>query len=408
MAQPGQFYWDKTANIVYYFPLPGKSPNSSTIIVPTTDRIFFYSGYGNIHPGGSGASPFTLSNLTLQVNAVNVEPEGNFGYLWDHESLFAIETQAGGTGLSFLNCTMGSCGGNAIGADFGFVSNVNILNCTISNCGGYGVAMRMAGPVVVSNNYIHDCGLITWQAPGVRVNTNALVTQNNLFNFHTSAIADHDVDNCVFSLNSISNCMFTEEDMGAYYQYFGSYTTLAHPHGNVITSNLFQSVGTNYNNESANTNQQFQPINTFRPAIYLDEQSSNTLVSANQTINCPTPTFLNIAFYNTISNNVNINTNSVAGYDCVRRYASSVSDDGQSSNNILVNNWDYGVATNVYDAATGSTNAYSLISNNITYSTNPAGIVGLPPGFITTNSTFPTLILQQIPGGNGVQAYTPH
>ena len=90
----------------------------------------------------------------------------------------------------------------------------------------------MAGPVVVSNNYIHDCGLITWQAPGVRVNTNALVTQNNLFNFHTSAIADHDVDNCVFSLNSISNCMFTEEDMGAYYQYFGSYTTLAHPMAN--------------------------------------------------------------------------------------------------------------------------------------------------------------------------------
>jgi hypothetical protein len=302
---------------------------------------------------------------------------------------------------------MGSCGGNAIGADFGFVSNVNILNCTISNCGGYGVAMRMAGPVVVSNNYIHDCGLISWQSPGVRVNTNALVTQNNLFNFHTSAIADHDVDNCVFSLNSISNCMFTEEDMGAYYQYFGSYTTLAHPHGNVITSNLFQSVGTNYNNESANTNQIPDPRNKFRPAIYLDEQSSNTLVSGNQTINCPTPSFLNIAFYNTISNNVNINTNSVAGYDCVRRYASSVSDDGQSSNNILVNNWDYGVATNVYDAAAGSTNAYSTISNNITYSTNPAGIAGLPAGFITNKSTFPTLILQQVPGGNGVQAFTP-
>ena len=272
MAQPGQFYWDKTANIVYYFPLPGKSPNSSTIIVPTTNRIFFYSGYGNIHPGGSGASPFTLSNLTLQVNAVNVEPEGNFGYLWDHESLFAIETQAGGTGLSFLNCTMGSCGGNAIGADFGFVSNVNILNCTISNCGGYGVAMRMAGPVVVSNNYIHDCGLISWQSPGVRVNTNALVTQNNLFNFHTSAIADHDVDNCVFSLNSISNCMFTEEDMGAYYQYFGSYTTLAHPHGNVIISNLFQSVGTNYNvsgGDPVPTSSVRRSISTSNPRILL-------------------------------------------------------------------------------------------------------------------------------------------
>ena len=104
---------------------------------------------------------------------------------------------------------------------------------------------------------------------------------------------------------------------------------------------------------------------------------------------------------------MNINTNSVAGYDCIRRHASIPSDDGQSSNNVLVNNWDYGVATNVYDAATGSTNAYSLISNNITYSTNPAGIAGLPAGFVTNISTYPTLILQQVPGGNGVQAYTP-
>jgi hypothetical protein len=282
------------------------------------------------------------------------------------------------------------------------VTNFNIINNEIGYCGNYGLAARMAGPVVVSNNYIHDCGLITWQAPGVRVNTNALVTQNNLFNFHTSAIADHDVDNCVFSLNSISNCMFTEEDMGAYYQYFGSGTTLAHPHGNAIVSNLFQSVGTNYNVSGG------YPVNLFRPAVYLDEQSSNTLVSANQTIGCPTPSFLNIAFYNTISNNVNINTNSVAGYDCVRRYASTVLDDGQSSNNVLVNNWDYGVATNVYDATSGSNNAYSTISSNITYSTNAAGIGGLPAGFITNKSTFPTLILQQVFGGNGVQAYTPH
>ena len=56
--------------------------------------------------------------------------------------------------------------------------------------------------------------------------------------------------------------------------------------------------------------------------------------------------------------------------------------------------------------ASGSNNAYSTISNNISYSTNAAGIAGLPAGFITNNSTFPTLILQQVPGGNGVQAYS--
>jgi hypothetical protein len=90
------------------------------------------------------------------------------------------------------------------------VTNFNIINNEIGFCGNYGLDARWAGPVLVSNNYIHDCGMITWQAPGVRVNTNAVVTQNNLFNFHTSAIADDYSANCVFSLNSISNCMFTE------------------------------------------------------------------------------------------------------------------------------------------------------------------------------------------------------
>jgi hypothetical protein len=400
MSQPGQFYYDRSNQIVTYWPIGGKPPTNSQIIVPTTDRMWFLYGYA----GGAGPHDVTFSNLTMKVLAVDREAEGPFAFNWDYMSLIDFYRACGSSNITVENCTLGWCGGNAIGSDYGYVTNFNIINNEIGYCGNYGLAARMAGPVVVSNNYIHDCGLITWQAPGVRVNTNALVTQNNLFNFHTSAIADHDVDNCVFSLNSISNCMFTEEDMGAYYQYFGSYTTLAHPHGNVITSNLFQSVGTNYNNESANTNWP-DNRNFFRPAVYLDEQSSNTLVSGNQTINCPTPSFLNIAFFNTISNNVNINTSSVAGYDCVRRYASTVLDDGQSSNNVLVNNWDYGVATNVYDAARGSTNAYSLISNNTTYSTNPAGIVGLPPGFITTNSTFPTLILKQVPGGNGVEPY---
>jgi hypothetical protein len=401
-SQPGQFYFDRSNQVVVYYPIGGKNPTNSQIIVPTTDRMWFLYGYA----GGAGPHDVTFSNLTMKVLAVDREAEGPFAFNWDYMSLIDFYRACGSSNITVENCTLGWCGGNAIGSDYGYVTNFNIINNEIGYCGNYGLAARMAGPVVVSNNYIHDCGLITWQAPGVRVNTNALVTQNNLFNFHTSAIADHDVDNCVFSLNSISNCMFTEEDMGAYYQYFGSYTTLAHPHGNVITSNLFQSVGTNYNNESANTNSA-AAVNKFRPAIYLDEQSSNTLVSANQTINCPTPSFLNIAFFNTLSNNVNINTNSVAGYDCVRRYASTVFDDGQSSNNILVNNWDYGVATNVYDASSGSNNAYSTISNNISYSTNAAGIAGLPAGFITNNSTFPTLILQQVPGGNGVQAFTP-
>jgi hypothetical protein len=329
MAHQGQFYWDKTANNVYYIPINGKDPNTSTIIVPTTDRLFLYYGYAAAcDTCGSGYGPLniTFSNLTMMVNAVDVEPEGSFGYLWNHMSLFAVASGSGGSNVNFLNCTLGWCGGNAIGSDYGFVTNFNVLNSTISCCGGAGVIMRMAGPVVVSNNYIHDCGLITWQAPGVRVSTNATVIQNNLFNFHTSAIADHDVDNCRFLLNSISNCMFTDEDMGAYYQYFGP-SAAPHPHGNIIQSNLFQVVGTNFNSVGTD------PRNFFRPAVYLDQESSNTLIADNITLSCPTPVFVNQAGSNAAVNNVFINTNVVPGYFGLRHYISSDSSLPNSSRN---------------------------------------------------------------------------
>ena len=214
MSQPGQFYYDRSNQIVTYWPIGGKPPTNSQIIVPTTDRMWFLYGYA----GGAGPHDVTFSNLTMKVLAVDREAEGPFAFNWDYMSLIDFYRACGSSNITVENCTLGWCGGNAIGSDYGYVTNFNIINNEIGYCGNYGLAARMAGPVVVSNNYIHDCGLITWQAPGVRVNTNALVTQNNLFNFHTSAIADHDVDNCVFSLNSISNCMFTEEDMGAYYQ----------------------------------------------------------------------------------------------------------------------------------------------------------------------------------------------
>jgi hypothetical protein len=168
--------------------------------------MWFLYGYA----GGAGPHDVTFSNLTMKVLAVDREAEGPFAFNWDYMSLIDFYRACGSSNITVENCTLGWCGGNAIGSDDGFVTNFNIINNEIGFCGNYGLDARWAGPVLVSNNYIHDCGMITWQAPGVRVNTNAVVTQNNLFNFHTSAIADDYSANCVFSLNSISNCMFTE------------------------------------------------------------------------------------------------------------------------------------------------------------------------------------------------------
>jgi hypothetical protein len=374
MANPGQFYFDRGNHVVVYYPIGGKNPNTSEIIVPTTDRMWYLYGYANY--GGPGPHDVTFSNLTMKVLAVDRELEGGFGYLWDYMSLINFSPVCGSLNINVENCTLGWCGGNAIGSDYGYVTNFNIINNEIGYCGNYGVAARMAGPVVVSNNYIHDCGLITWQAPGVRVSTNATVIQNNLFNFHTSAIADHDVDNCRYLYNSISNCMTTEEDMGGYYQYFGSATAIPHTVGNIIRSNLFQSVGTNYNVSGGD------PRNFYRPAVYLDEQSSNTVVDHNITLGCPTPFFCNIAHSNAVLNNVFVNTNTPdsTGYaGWVRMYSSS----DTTPPNLVGQNVYYACGSNIVDNPT----LWSSWAANLFWSTSnltknvPAGATVANPMF---------------------------
>jgi hypothetical protein len=318
MAHPGQFYFDRARRAVIYYPIGGNDPNTSRIIVPTTDRMWYLYGYmGNLPPWGTGPHDITFSNLTMKVCAVDRELEGNFGYLWNHMSLIHFSDGCGANDVTVRNCTLGWCGGNAIGGDFCFNTNTVLRDSEIAYCGGSGVVMRMGGPTLISNNVIHDTGLITWQCPAVRVCTNATIIQNSIYNCPESAIADHDVDDCRFVLNCISNCVQRNEDIGAYYQYFGSYTTLSHPHGNLIQSNLFCDVGTRRNANGEDRR------NFFRPAIYLDEQSSNTVVDHNITLGCPTPVFCNKARSNAVLNNVFINTNST--YVGLRLYISASS-----------------------------------------------------------------------------------
>jgi hypothetical protein len=170
--------------------------------------------------------------------------------------------------------------------------------------------------------------------------------------------------------------MTTEEDMGGYYQYFGSATAIPHTVGNIIRSNLFQSVGTNYNVSGGD------PRNFYRPAVYLDEQSSNTVVDHNITLGCPTPFFCNIAHSNAVLNNVFVNTNTPdsTGYaGWVRMYSSS----DTTPPNLVGQNVYYACGSNIVDNPT----LWSSWAANLFWSTSnltknvPAGATVANPMF---------------------------
>ena len=387
MLQPGQFYFDRLDGIVFYLPIGGKNPNTSTIIVPTTDRMFYVYGYGALIPVGVGPINVTYSNLTIQVEtAPNTQYEGDWGYLWNPYSLIHLGDNVGGSGLSILNCKIGWCVGNAIGGDYCFITNCTIISNEVGQCGNYGICTRMAPGDLASNNFVHDCGWMNPQAPGLRINTNSIIIQNTFSNCASAGISDHDVDNCQFLLNHWTNCMQTNEDMGAYYQYFGAATTLPHPHGNIIRSNLFDSCGIGPNVFSPNGPPGTDARNFYRPAIYLDEYSSNTVVDHNITLNCPTPFFQNLSRLNVLSNHLSIVTASiVAGYDPTRIYQDPTSDGIGTQQSVLT-----GVV--LQSSGTGlvidNSSQYSANSGtNIAYS--PAGsITGLPTIFGQFNPLF--------------------
>lgn len=368
MSTPGQFFWDKKAQLVFYYPIGGKNPNTSTIVVPTTDRIFYYYGYqysgGGPYAGAGGPNPLTLSNLTLQVNALDVEPEGPSGFLLDSHALFAInENGAGGGNLSFLNCTMGWCAGCAIGGDYAYLTNVNLLNSTIEYCGAGGFTMRQLGPVTVSNNFIDHVGLISWQSPGVRANTNALIIQNSIFDMMETAYECSHSLYCRFILNSVSNTMQVNEDMGTLYQYFGPYPTGdgINQNGNIVQSNLFQSCGTNYNALGTDSR------NFFRATLYWDECSSNVIGDHNEILGSPLAHQINEGRLLTISNSIFINLNYLPtnGSPQLAGLRINVSSDSTGPPNVFQQNVIIS-GTNVQSDNSGKWNSWGT---NLVYST---------------------------------------
>jgi hypothetical protein len=61
-------------------------------------------------------------------------------------SLINFYWVCGSSNITVENCTLGWCGGNAIGSDDGYVTNFNIINNEIGFCGNYGLD-AVSGPV---------------------------------------------------------------------------------------------------------------------------------------------------------------------------------------------------------------------------------------------------------------------
>jgi len=336
MKEPGQWYLDRSAGNVVYWPLPGEDMTTADVMAPTVESI--------IRLRGTKEEPVrdvVLRNLTLSVTSTPLIAGGfgagkfdgalsvNFAHNCRLRNLSLVNI--GGQGIKAQNCT-----------------GLRIEDCEARDIGACGIIVR-GSDALVTDNHVFRVGVLYPSAIGIRLaGKGGRITHNEVHDTPYSAItcsgADHRIEN-----NLIYRPMKELHDGAGIYITFCKRIIVR---GNVIRD----IVDTGGYGASA---------------YYLDEQAEGCLVENNLSVNVVRPSHNHMARYNTILNNVFIS-------------------DGDATLTFPKSS-DYRFEKNVIYAkgkiAVSNPTAITSSSGNVFFSGKGA-VQGAPPGTLHTDPRF--------------------
>jgi hypothetical protein len=177
LREPGSWYLDKTAHILYYIPRPGENMSNATVEVPVTERLFVLNGTAQqpvTHLQFRGIS-FRLSNwlqpstgrglVQAQANQLTRE---NPNDPWNEKVVPGAIEGAGVRNVTISHCTFSELGGDGINL-LKACRDDTIERCTFRNIAGTAIQI---GPVtkeaaqlpvgaedIVSHDVVSDCSI---------------------------------------------------------------------------------------------------------------------------------------------------------------------------------------------------------------------------------------------------------
>lgn len=300
MKQPGQWYLDRTAGRLVYWPEPGENMEQAEVIAPTGEMILhFIEKVRNV----------TVKGLSLAVtNTPLITPE--FGAL---RMPGAIQAQEGMENCRFTGLTIKNTGGHGIKL-MGCCNSTVIEDCEISHTGAGGILFQNnmkevekngVGCLIscttselvedqpsceILNNHVHHIGVVYTSAIAITA-FNCNIIHNEVSNTPYSGICYGGLagirligKNPRIQNNIVSRVMQILNDGAAIYVTFTN--------DGFIRGNIVKDI------------QQSGESDSIRNAIYLDEHSEGWVVEGNLVINCTHPTLNHMARTNTIRNNV--------------------------------------------------------------------------------------------------------
>jgi hypothetical protein len=270
MTRPGQWYLDRTAGRLVYWPLPGEEPATTPVIAPTTETL--------IHLDGTEEAPvrgITLRGLTLQATTTP-RAAGGFGankYDGAITGIFAEECQ-------FLDLTISNVAGQAIKLHKN--TRALVATCAIHTTGAGGVMCSGGQANRITGCHIHHIGVQFPSGIGIYASGTELhIDHNNVHDTSYSGLNCGSVRG-IIEHNQIARVMQVLRDGAAIY-FFGGKEM-------VVRRNVVRDIGGGECH-----------------AYYPDEQCEHCIVEENLAINVAWPSHNHMARGCAVRRNVFVN-----------------------------------------------------------------------------------------------------
>jgi hypothetical protein len=272
MTQPGQWYLNRTAGKLVYWPLPAEDMTEADVVAPTIETIIQIKGT-KAHP----ARDITIRGMALSATTTPLKA-GGFGAGKFEGAVSVVSAED----CHLVDLEIVNVGGQGIKASG---QCLRIDGCHVHHTGACGIRCR-GTEAVVSDNHIHDIGLtypsaIALQGGG----KDCLLSHNEIHDCPYTAINCGGQNNHI-QHNLIYRAMQELHDGAGIYCFAGKDLVLR---GNFIRD-IIDTGGYGAS------------------AYYLDERSENCLVEGNLSIGVVRPSHNHMAKNNTIRNNVFISS----------------------------------------------------------------------------------------------------
>ncbi len=271
MTRPGQWYLDRTAGRLVYWPLPAEDMTKIKIIAPTAERIIALLGSTK-----NAVENITLRNVSLQATTAPLKPASFGASAFDGAVNIGYARQC-----TFENLEIRNVGGLGFRAD-NLISS-RVTDCRVSDIGACGVKINGDG-TFIARNHIHNLGIYYPSAAASMMGGNKMhIYRNEIHDApYSGIISGGGGKENLIEENLIYRVMRELHDGAAIYGNMDTCTI----RGNVVRDVV--QIGSGFG----------------ASAYYLDEGAKDCIVERNVAIGVPMPTHNHITRNITVRDNV--------------------------------------------------------------------------------------------------------